>query len=88
MSSGERRRPRTRVANEFAAVDIALRDVHNGVVLELTDPQSGARIWLDALETEALTRLTPADRRELVDPSRTVADAGPTDQVEGEMVGW
>jgi hypothetical protein len=79
---------RLRVANEFAAVDIALRDVHNGMVLELSNPQSGERIWLDALEIEALTRLTPDDRRRLVDPSRRVVDHDPVDHVEGEMVGW
>lgn len=60
---------RFRVANEFATVDIRLQPVASGVVLEFTDPQSGTCVWLDALELEALTRLSLADRRALVDPS-------------------
>jgi hypothetical protein len=88
MSARDEQEASMRVANEFAAVDVTLRHVHNGVVLEVANPQSGERVWLDALEIEALARLTPADRRRLVDPSRGVTDSGPIEYTDGEMVGW
>lgn len=61
--------PRFRVANEFAAVDIVVRDVPWGTVLELTDARTGITVQLDALEAEALTTLDRAERDVLVNRS-------------------
>jgi hypothetical protein len=85
--SGGRTETRLRVANEFATVDVRLQRVPSGVVLEVFDPQSGAGIWLDALELEALTRLTVNQRKNLVDPSRGRA-ASDVEEPNGKMVGW
>lgn len=85
--SGGGTEERLRVTNEFATVDVRLQQVSSGVVLEIFDPQSGAGIWLDALELEALTRLTVDQRRDLVDPSggRPGREVPETD---GDLVGW
>lgn len=61
--------PRFRVANEFAAVDVALREVPWGTVLEVTDARTGITVQLDALEAEALTTLDRAERDVLVNRS-------------------
>lgn len=79
---------RLRVSNEFATVDVRLRHMANGVVLELVDPQTGNRIRLDALEVEALTRLTIAQRGELVDPSAARPGGDPAEESNEGMIGW
>jgi hypothetical protein len=85
--SGSSTETRLRVANEFATVDVRLQQVPSGVVLEVYDPQSGAAIWLDALELEALTRLRVDQRRDLVDPSGG-RSANEVEETNGKMVGW
>jgi hypothetical protein len=61
--------PRFRVVNEFAAVDVALREVPWGTVLEVTDARTGITVQLDALEVEALTTLDRGERDVLVNRS-------------------
>jgi hypothetical protein len=79
---------RLRVSNEFATVDVRLRHMANGVVLELNDPQSGNGIRLDALELEALTRLTIAQRGGLVDPSAARPGGEPAGESSEGLIGW
>lgn len=58
-----------RIANEFAAVDVACREVAWGAALEIVDARTGLSIQLDALEVEALTSLSASDREALVNRS-------------------
>lgn len=58
--------------NEFAVVRVRRDESANGVRLHIEDVASGASIYLDPLELEALTRATHEFFKPLVDPS----DAG------------
>jgi hypothetical protein len=59
------------ISNEFAGVVVRLVETCNGNgILEIRDVRHGLDVRLDALELEALTRLTADDRAVLVDPSR------------------
>lgn len=55
-----------RVENEYATADVRLVNVPWGVLLEVKDARTGITVQLDALEVEALTSLTMADREALV----------------------
>lgn len=59
------------IRNEFAVVDLTIRESEGGSVLQVRDILRGTTITLDALELEALTRLRHADFGPLVDPSFT-----------------
>lgn len=58
-----------RIANEFAAVDVRRKEVAWGNALEIKDARTGITIYLDALEVEALTTLSKADREALINRS-------------------
>jgi hypothetical protein len=55
------------VANEFAEVVVRRVSTRNGVRLEIFAPRLGRRIFLDALELEALTWQPPALFSELLE---------------------
>lgn len=61
-----------RIANEFAAVDVRRLDVAWGNALEIKDARTGITTRLDALEVEALTTLSRAERDALI--NRTAGD--------------
>jgi hypothetical protein len=49
------------ISNEFARVEVEQQDSANGQRLLIRDPSTGASIYLDALELEAITRLRHQD---------------------------
>lgn len=57
------------IRNEFAMVEVGRDDAAKGERLLIRDVQTGATIYLDSLELEALTRLRHKDFAPLVDPS-------------------
>jgi hypothetical protein len=61
--------PSFSISNEFAGVVVRYVATRNGGFLEVRDVRHGLDVRLDALELEALTRLTAEDRAVLVDPS-------------------
>jgi hypothetical protein len=67
---GDRHHISFSISNEFAGVVVRFVATRNGGFLEVRDVRHGLDVRLDALELEALTRLTADDRAVLVDPSR------------------
>lgn len=57
------------IRNEFAMVEVGQDDSAKGTRLFIRDVQTGASVYLDSLELEALTRLSHKDFAPLVDPS-------------------
>jgi hypothetical protein len=55
--------------NEFAMVEISVRDREAGPMLEIVDAENGTSITLDPLELEALTRFPHRALAPLLDPS-------------------
>ncbi|MGD9735037.1 MAG: dihydrodiol dehydrogenase [Solirubrobacterales bacterium] len=49
----------TRIANEFATVEVSRVRTRNGERLEILSPRAGALIRLDPLELEALSMMDP-----------------------------
>ena len=52
--------------NEFAVVWLSLNAGSSGVELQVTDAETGDTIGLDALELEAISRMTHRDFDELI----------------------
>lgn len=69
MHPNDGKRRLLQVRNEFAVVDIEVKQTYGGTLLFIRDIQTGASITLDALEVEALTRMRHADFGQIVDPS-------------------
>lgn len=64
------------VANEFADVYVRRVPTRNGMRLEISSPRTGTRVYLDAVELEALTWQRPDTFTELV-RDRTDVDPDP-----------
>jgi len=83
IDEGEVRRVPTegavRAGNEFAQVDVWPVVVPGGSLLMVHDVKRGTAILLDALELEALTRLSHEDFAVLVDPSFAGLPPAPAD---------
>lgn len=60
------------VRNEFAMVQVRLDSTSHDPLLMIRDMHSGAAIFLDPLELEALTRFTHEQLKPLLDPSGPV----------------
>jgi hypothetical protein len=63
--------------NEFARVEVRLDRSANGDRLEVTDVNSGRRIYLDPLELERLTAARHHDLAQLVAPTDPFAQVTP-----------
>ena len=61
--------PQWVLKNEFAMVEISVRDRKDGPMLEIVDAENGTSIMLDPLELEALTRFPHKALAPLLDPS-------------------
>lgn len=57
------------IRNEFAVVEVNLDESANGPRLCIRDVRTGASIYLDPLELEALTRRSHQDLTQLVNPA-------------------
>lgn len=57
--------------NEFAMVEVKRDESANGVRLYVRDMITGACVYLDPMQLEALTRTTPRHFAPLLDPSGT-----------------
>lgn len=57
--------------NEFAMVEVSVREREAGPMLEIVDVENGTSITLDPLELEALTRFPHRALAPLLDPSGT-----------------
>jgi len=62
------------IRNEFAMVEVVRDDSAHDPRLLIRDMQSGDTVQLDALELEALTRISHGDLRPLLDPSNPLSD--------------
>lgn len=58
------------IGNEFAKLRVAVRQVGNGLRLELADMTTGATVLLDPLELLGLALSDPDDREPLINPAK------------------
>jgi hypothetical protein len=66
MAGHERVLTRAVVRNEFAVVEVTVREQAGSTVLVVDDATSGREVVLDALELEALTRTSHGTLRRLI----------------------
>jgi hypothetical protein len=64
----------TDIRNEFAAVRLVVRPYGRGTRLEVSSPQLGTTVLVDATVLEALTRMTPERLADLVGTAMLASD--------------